>query len=193
MGVKKQALLLLNGFLEPLGFSLIKLRGSYTSETSKCRRRLEKYCVGYGVDLGFGGDPISDRAIRVDQPIPYANTGRYPVQLGGDATNLYWFADGALDYIYNSHLLEDFVDTESVLREWWRVLKPGGVLIIFCPDERVYRKHCAATGQPYNTMHKHADFSLEFVKTALAKFTKFEVLHECSLVDIYSWELVCKK
>ena len=42
-------------------------------------------------------------------------------------------------------------------------------------------------------MHKHADFSLEFVKKALANVSDYEVVHECPLVDIYSWELVCKK
>jgi predicted SAM-dependent methyltransferase len=167
--------------------------GGYQSETSKCRSRLAQYCVGYGLDLGFGGDPITPNAIRVDQPTPYANTGSYPVQLGGDAANLHWFADNTLDFLYSSHLLEDFDNCEAVLREWWRVLKPGGMLIIFCPDEQVYRKHCAATGQTYNTMHKHADFSLEYVKKALAAVSNYEVVHECPLIDIYSWELVCKK
>ena len=167
--------------------------GEYRSETSKCRGRLAKYCVGYGLDLGFGGDPITEHAIRIDQPSPYANTGSAPVQLGGDAVKLYWFADGVLDFVYSSHLLEDFINTEEVLREWWRVLKPGGNLIIFCPDQPTYQKHCVATGQPLNTMHKHSDFSLAFVKQALAKFASYEIVYESPLVDIYSWDLVVKK
>jgi SAM-dependent methyltransferase len=194
MKIKRLILHWFDWFLQSRGYCKTKLKsGGYTSETSKCRERLSKHCVGYGVDCGFGGDPITEHAIRVDQPKPYANTGSYPVQLGGDATNLYWFSDEVLDFHYSSHLLEDFENVEGVLKEWWRVLKPGGMLIIFCPDEQAYRKHCAATGQPYNTMHKHADFSLVFVKNALAKFAKFEVVHECPLIDIYSWELVCKK
>ena len=39
------------------------------------------------------------------------------------AKDLYWFRDGVLDYVYSSHLLEDYVDTEAVLREWLRVLR----------------------------------------------------------------------
>jgi len=166
---------------------------SYQSETSKCRPRLAPFCTGYGVDLGFGGDPITPAAIRVDSPQPYAATGHAPVQLGGDATDLHWFRDGVLDYVYSSHLLEDFSDTEKVLREWLRVLKPGGNLVIFCPDEQIYRAHCRETGQIYNENHKHADFSLQKVKTILLRIGVVNIIHENPLVDIYSWELVAQK
>lgn len=168
-------------------------RRKYPSETSKCRPRLAKYCIGNGVDLGFGGDAITPSAVRVDFPRPYATTEGQPVQLGGDCQNLEWFRDGCLDYIYSSHLLEDFEDTEAVLKEWLRVLKTGGLLIIFCPDEQVYRRHCKDTGQYYNQCHKHADFSLQKVKGILAKLGQNHIVYEKPLVDVYSWDLVAKK
>jgi predicted SAM-dependent methyltransferase len=169
-------------------------RPAWRSETSKCRPRLAPYCTGYGVDLGFGGDPIVPHAIGVDLPQPYTHVGARPVQLGGDATRLTWFADGVLDFVYSSHLLEDFVAVGPVLAEWLRVLKPGGRLIIFCPDEQVFRRHCAATGQPYNEHHVHADFSLAFVKRELAALGQpHRIVHEVALVDLYSWELVIEK
>jgi len=90
-------------------------------------------------------------------------------------------------------LLEDYSDTEAVLREWLRVLRPGGNLVIFCPDEQVYRKHCDATGQSYNTHYVHSDFSLDFVKRILDRIGLTEVLHETPLTGVYSWELVCRK
>jgi SAM-dependent methyltransferase len=164
------------------------------SETSKCRDRLARYCEGYGLDLGFGGDPIVPHAIGMDMPQPYSGVGRRPVQLGGDATQLVWFADGVLDFVFSSHLLEDFDDVGRVLKEWLRVLKPGGRLIIYCPDEQVYRRHCAATGQVYNTHHVHADFSLAFVRRELdALRIPHRVVHENPLVDEYSWEIVVEK
>lgn len=164
----------------------------FPSETSKCRARLAPFCAGYGLDIGFGGDAITPAAIRVDLPAPYAHYGDQPVQLGGDASRLPWFADGQLDFVFSSHVLEDFVDTADVLREWLRVLRPGGRLVLFCPDEQAYRAHCAATGQPYNTHHVHADFSLATVKRALAGIAAVRVLHEAPLVDAYSWELVAE-
>jgi ubiquinone/menaquinone biosynthesis C-methylase UbiE len=126
-------------------------------------------------------------------PAPYTRVGWEPVQLGGDTTRLHWFNDGVLDFVYSSHLLEDFVDTKSVLREWLRVLKRGGRLIIFCPDESRFRTHCANTGQPYNPHHQHAHFSLEFVEGLLDEIGGTVVLYENPDVDIYSWDLVVEK
>jgi predicted SAM-dependent methyltransferase len=179
---------------ESFGYRISALPAQrYQSETSKCRARLEQYCTGSGVDLGFGGDPISSRAVRVDFAQPYANTGDAPVQLAGDCHRLDWFRDGVLDYVYSSHLLEDFDDTEAVLREWLRVIRPGGYLVIFCPDEQAYRAHCRATGQQYNPHHKHGDFSLAKVKDILRGLGQTDVAHELPLVDDYSWDLVIRK
>lgn len=165
----------------------------WPSETSKCRPRLVKYCVGSGIDIGPGGDPITPAAVRVDLAAPYSSVGNFPVQLAGNAADLFWFADAVLDYVYSSHVLEDFEDTERVLSEWLRVLKPGGRLILYCPDENVYRKHCESTGQPYNSHHKHKDFSLKYVSNILNKQGGIQYLHACKLIDVYSWELVVQK
>src|ERR1700677_4863676 len=96
----------------------------YSSETSKHREDILPFCKGYGLDIGFGGDPVHPTAIRMDMPSPYAYTGEYPVQLGGDCRNLRWISSDSLDYVYSSHVLEDFDrdETEPVLREWLRVI-----------------------------------------------------------------------
>lgn len=174
-----------------------RLRGPrarrWPSETSKCRARLAAYCTGDGVDLGFGGDPVNATAVRIDLPEQYGNVGNCPAQLRGDASRLLWFRDGVLDYVFSSHLLEDFRDTESVLREWLRVLKVGGRLVLYCPDEQRFRAHCERTGQPLNAMHVHEYFSLEHVKILLSGIGGTKVLHECPEIDAYSWELVVEK
>jgi predicted SAM-dependent methyltransferase len=126
-------------------------------------------------------------------PQPYARTGSYQVQLGGDATKLHWFNDAVLDFVYSSHLLEDFEDTRAVLLEWLRVLRPEGRLVIFCPDEQVYREHCRRTGQPYNEHHKVRDFSLAKVTNILGEIGATKIVYENPLVDNYSWELVAEK
>ena len=43
------------------------------------------------------------------------------------------FADGSLDYVLSSHVLEHFIDPLAALIEWQRVLRPGGILFAIVP------------------------------------------------------------
>lgn len=131
----------------------------YRSETSRHRHRFASHLGprnGCGLDLGSGGDPICPTAIQVELEEQYTPDlgGAYPVQLRGDATRLRWFADGVFDYVYSSHLLEDFAEWEPVLREWVRVLKPGGHLLLLIPDKDRFAA-AVANGQPPNIAHRH--------------------------------------
>jgi hypothetical protein len=169
-----------------------RLRGQH-SETSKCRGSLGPYCTGDGIDVGYGGDPIVSHAICMDMQDPYAVYCANPQHLRGDARDLKWFRDESLDFVYSSHVLEDFEDTSAVLLEWLRVLKPGGRLVLYLPDEPTYRRHCDQTGQQYNTHHVHANFGLDFVKRAIASRRDLKVIHERFPAGIYSFELVVQK
>lgn len=123
------------------------------SETSKFRHLTAPYCQANGVDIGSGGDPVVPHAISVDLPDPYTRVGDAPIQWRGDGTALP-FMGGSLDFVYASHLLEDFADWMPALTEWTRVLKSGGHLVILLPD----RERWAAAlgrGQPPNLAHKH--------------------------------------
>jgi len=53
-----------------------------------------------------------------------------------DISDLSRYADCSVSEIYASHCLEHFphVRTLSVLKEWVRVLKPGGILYVAVPD-----------------------------------------------------------
>ncbi|MCX6003853.1 MAG: methyltransferase domain-containing protein [Chloroflexi bacterium] len=53
-----------------------------------------------------------------------------------DVANLPMFANGSVDLIYSSHTLEYFdrVEVQDVLKEWHRVLKPGGIVRVAVPD-----------------------------------------------------------
>lgn len=64
---------------------------------------------------------------------------RSEVDYVGNAIDLSQFASDSIDAIYTSHVLEHFfynIDNEltTTLREWHRVLKPGGKLLISVPD-----------------------------------------------------------
>jgi len=168
-----------------------------SSETSKARPRLSKFCRGDGIDLGYGGDPIVPSAITMDLPSPYTKLGAYPQNMAGDARDLCWFKDNVLDYVYSSHLLEDFSpkETAAVIREWLRVIKVGGVLILYGPDEQAYRAYCREKGLASNPGHKIDNFGLTYVKEVLEQNfrDRYSIVHEIELIDDYSFDLVVRK
>lgn len=155
---------------------------------------MARFCVGDGVDVGYGGDPIVPSAICMDLPEPYAHYAEHPQHLHGDARDLRWFADASLDYVYSSHVLEDFRDTGAVLREWLRVLRPGGLVVLYLPDEQTYRRHCEARGLRPSEHHVHDNFGLDHVKGVIAgERLPADVIHEAFPSGVYSFELVLKK
>ncbi|MFH0998665.1 MAG: methyltransferase domain-containing protein [Pseudomonadota bacterium] len=54
----------------------------------------------------------------------------------GNAADLANFEDGTFQAVYSSHVLEhfDYLELEKVLREWKRVLVPGGIIYASVPD-----------------------------------------------------------
>lgn len=181
------------------------VNGELKPEVDCCRERLAKYCQGVGLDLGFGGaKPIVDTAITMDRPKgdplrakfwPEAPLFDWMTHIEGDIARLPWFADNSLDYVFSSHALEDFEDTAAVVAEWLRVIKPGGYLVIFCPDQKAYEVHCKANGTLPNQSHKHADFGLDYLKNVLLTLgiSESQIVHQIPLVDHYSFDLVVQK
>lgn len=158
------------------------------SETDSARPWLARFCVGVGLDIGCGPEPpIVSTAIAVDK--------RPPACIVCDAATLP-FTDESLDYVYSSHCLEDFEDTASVLKEWLRVIKPKGHLVLFCPDQQAYEAHCKKHGTLPNQDHKHAEFGYAYVASILSGIDDglCIVHHEypCTY-NPYSFALVCRK
>lgn len=163
------------------------------SETRSCRPRLLQFCKGLGVDLGCGGDKICPEAFGFDKPKPYTQVGEEPIQLRGDARDLSMFNDNCLDYVYSSHLLEDFENTEEVLKEWVRIVKKGGYVVLYLPDQQIYAESCKKRGVPPNAAHKLDFFNKEWVKKCAMNIGGLKIVHETDIVGTYSFDLVFKK
>lgn len=175
---------------------------AWVSETSRCRDRLKKYCIGDGIDIGYGGDAITKEAITIDLERPYGSPGwyvEYPdtQHLKGNGNDLKWFRDCVLDYVYSSHLLEDFDECEmlDVLVEWIRVLKIGGYLILYLPNQFRYKKYCREHHSEPNPNHRVKKFNLKYLKGLLLKLDMYNLVIEYKrdFCEDYSFEIVVQK
>jgi predicted SAM-dependent methyltransferase len=63
------------------------------------------------------------------------NEGKH-IHIVGDVSDLSMFSDNSVDLIYASALFQyfDFIQGEVCLKEWCRILKPGGILRISTVD-----------------------------------------------------------
>lgn len=95
---------------------------------SKQRELLGTYMHGKSADLGCGNGKCDDSQIGVDI-YPYPCVDRLH-----DTSDLWFFEDEELDSISASHHLEHLADPKKVLKEWDRVLKPGGTMAIIVPN-----------------------------------------------------------
>ena len=98
-----------------------------SAKTTKARREAEgffdKFCRGAGIDIGCGADPVTQQCRGWD------------VQ-DGDAQKMAGVADESFDFVYSHHCLEHMRDPLEALLNWWRILKPGGYLLVTVPDEQ---------------------------------------------------------
>lgn len=116
-------------------------------ETSKARpRRLaegffDKYCKGKGIDIGYGGDLLITNCMGWDIE-------------NGDAQFLYSISNEQFDFVYSSHMLEHLTDLNLAIENWWRVLKPGGYLILYLPERDLFEKKRTLPSE-ISLDHKH--------------------------------------
>ena len=65
---------------------------------------------------------------------------RLNVDVTCDCKKLELFASQSMDFVFSSHLLEHIEDAGAALKEWWRVIKHNGYLVLYLPDDELYPK-----------------------------------------------------
>lgn len=145
------------------------IRFQHPSETSKVREMVRPYCMGKGCDIGFGGDKVMKvNCDGIDYPQPYAFAGKDKVDIACDVIKGdIPLPDNTYDYVYTSHLIEDFADTADALKKFIRILRPGGNLILVFPDQPKYEIYCREINLPMNPYHVHADMGYDYMKRQL--------------------------
>jgi SAM-dependent methyltransferase len=129
------------------------MRGPETEKSHKYRLEsgfYSKYMTGMGLDIGYKGsvkdaEPVLASAIGVDKNYPGYDGHKLP------------FKDGEMDYVFSSHMLEHVStpDHYDMIKEWFRVVKVGGHVVITVPHMYLYEKRY---GLPSRWNHDHKRF-----------------------------------
>lgn len=138
------------------------------NETSKSKRlRQERgdfnaYLRGNGIDIGAGDDPLvveqgSVRAWDIND---------------GSAQLMDGVTDNCYDFVYSSHCLEHMENVSEALRNWLRILKPGGHLYVVVPDYILYEKMIWPSR--FNIDHQQS-FSFLIGRSAVRRDNHFHV------------------
>jgi SAM-dependent methyltransferase len=98
------------------------------------------YFVGDGIDIGSGSPTLGNVDFLGNQKaaFPLMRSCRSWDIEDGDAENLAGIPDASFDFVHSSHTLEHMHNPGRALRNWFRVLRPGGYLVAMVPDEDLY-------------------------------------------------------
>lgn len=124
-------------------------------ETSKAmiRRSYDKrfavrWLVGDGIDIGAGEDSVG----HYKPCFPLMGTVRAWDKEDGDAMLMKGVPDASYNFVHSSHCLEHLQNPVTALKNWVRICKPGGYLIVMVPDEDLYEQ--GVWPATYNPDHK---------------------------------------
>jgi SAM-dependent methyltransferase len=95
-----------------------------------------RYFRGSGVDIGGFPDPVS----LYREFFPSVSDIRIWDLSDGDAQKMEGVVDAAFDFVVSSHCLEHLHNPIEGLENWFRILKPGGHLIVTVPEEDLYEQ-----------------------------------------------------
>lgn len=111
------------------------------NETTKANMRraqdeafISRYFQGHGIDIRADSDSLE----RQLPQFPKITSVQSWDVASSDAQLLPGLADEQFDFVYSSHCLQYLRNPLEGLQNWFRILKPGGYLIVCVPDEDLY-------------------------------------------------------
>jgi len=143
-------------------------------EAGKIKYLVVPYTRGIGLDLGCGPKKAFPHFIGVDS---CKDSELFGIEMKPDVKvesceRLDDFNTESCDFVFSSHLLEHIEDYRAALTEWWRVIKPGGHLVLYLPHRDLYPN---VGEEGANPDHKH-DFHLTDIVAAMKQVGGWDLL-----------------
>lgn len=194
------------------------INGPMGNESGKIKWEIPKWTRGRGLDVGCGIQKTYPHFIGVDNRKD-ATLFNHPINPDvpvATAAELPMFASGSMDFVFSSHLLEHFplekgdprryptllqqqiaakllVETHTAgdaLKEWLRVIKREGYLVLYVPDEDQYPKVGGEGANPDHCFNVNYDIVVDLMKRTgaawdLVDFQKRSQGQEYSLFFVF--------
>jgi SAM-dependent methyltransferase len=97
---------------------------------------INRYLRGNGIDIGGSPDPLT----LYEEFFPLVTNIKVWDRVDGDAEFMAGVANETFDFVHSSHCLEHLRNPHIGIKNWFRILKPGGYLIVTVPDEDLYEQ-----------------------------------------------------
>ena len=113
--------------------------GAVANESEKIKWEVVKYTRGLGLDLGCGMKKPFPHFLGVDNCEDFGDNTVASIRVP-TVEDLSLFATEQQDFVFSSHCLEHISNYKAALKEWFRVIKIDGYLVLYLPDEDQYPK-----------------------------------------------------
>ncbi len=172
----------------PLGLLLEEVEGCLTSHYAAALELMPRPTSGRDrlLELGAGHCEIARVLRRQGWQVHTADLQQdcvaEAIALGFPATRLDLnegvpFPDGAFDLVVMLEVIEHVVRAERALGEIWRVLSPGGHLLLSTPNHAFYKSRIRALkGRPLGMEGEHYRFFVKAQLESLLSTTGFRIL-----------------
>ena len=165
------------------------LNAPYKAESKKIVWHVAPYLRGRGLDIGAGDFKVLPHVLSVDNMNHVQFGFSQKPDIVAEAEDLSIFADQSMDFVYSSHTLEHVVDYKKTLKEWWRLVKIGGYMVLYLPHKDFYPN----IGQEgANSDHKHDFLPQDIIDAMPAGYDIIEK-EDRNQDDEYSFLLVFKR
>jgi SAM-dependent methyltransferase len=142
------------------------------------KTRLPVYHVVDGLDgVNFSNSTVWEGAIQSGNHFKYSRR-KIGLQFISDATDLSQINSGAYDFLLSSNCLEHIANPIKALKEWRRVIKDGGVILLVLPNKESNFDHRRAV-----TTFDHLvdDFTKEVTERDLTHLDEILSQHDLSM------------
>lgn len=145
-----------------------------------------RYFVGAGIDIGCGNDPIGEYM----QCFPCMTACRTfdQIQGDGDAQFMPGIRDNFFDWVASAHCLEHLHNPWEALKNWIRICKPGGHLVLTFPDEDLYEQ--GVWPSTFNPDHKRTFTIFKEESWSPASVNVLDLVREDGRVQVLKVELL---